>query len=360
MFWSKDHIIERLSKIPRTLEDVSIEIFEGLPSTHDFLHRVILSKEQIDCLYTCRILQENVTLEEDLMYPYMDGTLSHQFAIHPTQHRFILPYEISGRGIQKEYRLFKPDEMKRYFPFVYSRLTEMKYKFRAENEEPASPDCYRLEKENFLRYMNTPKIIVTNHYSLQAVYDPVGNHIFTTDEIGIVLGDPSLYHYLTAVLNSSVSRVFPEIWNLEKIRSDGKLYAKMIERFPVAFPEDERIETLISTICRYQIYLNRQKSTVNVHTLQNYDKLIDFFKRISDLLILDTYLTNDLDPKLLEILAQNITSPEEEFEYSNDMSLLIALETIKRNILDSSDFRKCKFSNEFTNILATIKNDCFW
>lgn len=359
MFWSKDHIIERLSKIPRTLEDVSIEIFEGLPSTNDFLHRVTFSKEQIDCLYTCRILQKNVALEEDLMYPHIDELLSNQFAIHPTQHWFILPYEISGQGVQKEYRFLEPDDMKRYYPFVYSRLAEMGYNLRAEREKLDSFDCYRLKREDFLHYINTPKIIVTNHYSLQAAYDPIGNHIFT-DGIGIVLGDPALYHYLTAVLNSSVSRVFPEIWNREKMYKEGKLYAKIIERFPVVFPEDERIETLINTICRYQIYLNRQRSTADFHTLQNYNKLIDFFKRVSDLLILNTYLTNDLDPKLLEILAQNITSPEEEFEYSNDMSLLIALETIKRNVLDSSDFRKCKFSNEFTNILATIKNDCVW
>ncbi|WP_243684318.1 hypothetical protein [Methanosarcina barkeri] len=27
MFWSKDYIVERLSKIPRTLEDISIEVF---------------------------------------------------------------------------------------------------------------------------------------------------------------------------------------------------------------------------------------------------------------------------------------------------------------------------------------------
>ena len=32
MFWSKDDIVERLAKIPRTLEDISVEIFEGVPS----------------------------------------------------------------------------------------------------------------------------------------------------------------------------------------------------------------------------------------------------------------------------------------------------------------------------------------
>lgn len=360
MFWSKDQIIERLSKIPRTLEDISIEIFEGLPSANDFLHRVTLSKDHFtDCLYACRNLQKNVILEQDLMYPYIDGALPNEFAMHSTQQWFMLPYEIQGSGIRKEYRLFEPEELRRGFPFAYSRFNEMKHKFGTQREELDSPDCYRLEREYFLHYMNTPKIIVTNHYSLQASYDPVGNYVFA-DGIGIVLGDPSLSHYITTVLNSSVARVFPEIWNREKMCKDNKLYAKMIKRFPIAFPEDERIESLLTTICRYQIYLNRQKNAANIHSLEGYCRLIDFFKRISDLLILDTYLTNDLDPKLLEILMENITSPEEEFEYNDDMGLLIALQTIKENILDSPDFRRCKFSNEFTNILATIKNDCFW
>ena len=59
-----------------------------------------------------------------------------------------------------------------------------------------------------------------------------------------------------------------------------------------------------------------------VYAIPDYQRLIDFYKRISDLLILDTYMTNELDPKLLEILAENITSSDEELEYSDDINLL--------------------------------------
>lgn len=360
MFWSKEDIVERLSKIPRTLEDISIEIFEGVPSANDFLHKVSLSREACtDAPYICRSLHKNVSIEQELMYPYMDGALSSEFAIHPTQYRFMLPYEILGHDIKKEYRVFQPEEMETLFPMAYKRLMEIKYKFRTDGERLNSADCYRLEDESFLQYINTPKIIITDHYRLQASYDSVGSHVFA-DGIGVVLGDPTLYHYVTAVLNSSISRAFPEIWNREKVRSNNSLCPKMLKRFPITFPKSEFTETLISTISRYLIYLNRQKYAAKVYSLPDCQKLIDFYKRISDLLILDTYIANDLDPRLIEILAENITSSEEEFEYSNDMSLLIALQTIKKNILDSSDFRKCKFSNEFTNILATLKNNGVW
>ena len=50
-------------------------------------------------------------------------------------------------------------------------------------------------------------------------------------------------------------------------------------------------------------------------------------------------MTNDLDPKLLEILAENITSSDGGFEYSDDINLLIGLQAIKENILSSPDFR---------------------
>lgn len=360
MFWNKDKIVERLSKIPRTLEDLSIEIFEGVPSTNDFLHKVSLSKENCtDAPYVCRNLLRNVNIEQELMYPYMDGALSNEFDVHSSQYRFMLPYEILGRDIRKEYRVIQPDEMKTRFPMAYERLMEISYKFKTIGEELDSADCYRLKDENFLQYINTPKIIITDHYRLQASYDASGNYVFA-DGVGIVLGDPTLYHYVTAALNSSVSRALPEIWSRENARNSSNLYPKILKRFPIAFPESEPTEAIINTISRYLIYLNRQKHTAKVYSLPNYQKLIEFYKRILDLLILDTYITNDLDPKFLEILAESITSPEEEFEYSNDISLLIALQGIKKSILDNPDFRKCKFNNEFTNILATLNNSGVW
>jgi hypothetical protein len=134
----------------------------------------------------------------------------------------------------------------------------------------------------------------------------------------------------------------------------------MLKRFPIVFPKKQTTENIIGRMTRYQIYLNRQKHAAKVYAIPGYQRLIDFYKRISDLLILDAYMTDDLDPKLIEILAENITPSDEELEYSDDINLLIGLQAIKDNILDSPDFRKCRFSNEFTNILATLKNSSVW
>jgi hypothetical protein len=370
MFWSREDIIERLSRIPTTLEDISIEIFDGIPQKNDFLFKASLSKDNsTDSACICRTLQTNasigqanieqVSIEKELVYPYMDGSPSNEFAIHSTQYQFMLPYEIIGYGIRKEYRIFQPEELKTKFPAAYKELMENKLKSGAEKENFDSADCYRLENESFLQYINTPKIIVSSNYNLQASYDLVGKHVFA-DGVGVVLGDPTLYLYVTAVLNSSIARAFPEIWGREHGQNQNKICANMLKRFPIVFPKKQTTENIIGRMTRYQIYLNRQKHAAKVYAIPGYQRLIDFYRRISDLLILDTYMTDDLDPKLIEILAENITPSDEELEYSNDINLLIGLQAIKDNILDSPDFRKCRFSNEFTNILATLKNSSVW
>lgn len=365
MFWSKDDIVERLSKIPRTLEDISIEVFEGVPPENNFLCETSLSREYCtDASNSYGNPQTNisvaqVSIEKELMHPYVDGSSSNEFAVHPSQHRFLLPYEILGYEIRKKYRIFQPEELKTKFPAAYEQLMEVKQKAGTEKQELDSVECYRLENESFLQYIKTPKIIITNHCQLHASYDATGSHVFA-DGIGVVLGDITLYHYVTAVLNSAIARALPEIWHREKMQKNNHLNARMLKRFPIEFPKKEITETLVSTICRYLIYLNRQKQVSKAYPKSEYQNLIDFYKRISDLLILDTYITDDLDPKLLEILAENITAPREEFEYSNDINLLIGLQAIKQNILGSADFRKCRFNNEFTNILATLKNNGVW
>ena len=130
MFWSKDDIVERLSEIPGTLEDISMEVFESVPPTSDFLYRA--------------------SIEKELTYTYMDISLSNEYVIHSSQYQFMLLYEIIGFDIKKEYRIFQPDELKAKFPMAYKQLIENESEFGNEIEKFDSADCYRLENESFL------------------------------------------------------------------------------------------------------------------------------------------------------------------------------------------------------------------
>jgi hypothetical protein len=57
----------------------------------------------------------------------------------------LLPYEIIGFDIKKEYRIFQPDELKTKFPMAYKQLIENEFEFGNEKEGFDSSDCYRLE-----------------------------------------------------------------------------------------------------------------------------------------------------------------------------------------------------------------------
>lgn len=45
MFWSKNSIIEKISKISNTLDDISADIFCGINTDSEYLHKLSLSEE---------------------------------------------------------------------------------------------------------------------------------------------------------------------------------------------------------------------------------------------------------------------------------------------------------------------------
>ena len=67
---------------------------------------------------------------------------------------------------------------------------------------------YSITGKKLLANINTPKIIATEGYHLNAAYDAAGNHVFENG-CGIVLKDQDRYPYVTSVLNSSIARLFP-------------------------------------------------------------------------------------------------------------------------------------------------------
>lgn len=177
------------------------------------------------------------------MYPYVDDSVPNEFAVQSTQYQFMVPYEILDNNIRKEYRIFQPEELKAKFPVAYKQLMEIKQPSEAKTQELISAD-YRFENESFLRYINTPKIIITSNSRLHASYDPTGKHVFANG-VGVVLGDPTLYLYVTAVLNSSIAKAFPEVWRRKEVQSRVKLNSQMLKRFPIAFPKKKRVSRML-------------------------------------------------------------------------------------------------------------------
>ena len=352
MFLNENRIVEKICELPTTLGDLSESIFGGISTKNGLLHRLAVPEgSDSDSLYLCEGLCKPVILEPELIYPYVSGIFSDKFAFNPSPYRFMLPYELSVDN-RKECRIIPPEELKARFPLTYGRVLEFKNQFDHDNSPLDSADYYSVRGKKLLEYINTPKIIVTECYHLQAAYDAFGNHVFE-DGCGIVLKEPEKYPYVTAVLNSQIARLFPAICKSEMIYSSSVTPAVM-KRFPIVFPEDRLTEDLITDISGYLMFLNRQKSAAGNSVAGWLDELTGFYEQISNLLVMDTYLGDGIDPMLLYALEDNIHPYAGDMESESGDSLLSVLYYIKKKILETSNFKKYAFDTECSGILSFL------
>jgi hypothetical protein len=352
MFLNENKIVEKICEFPTTLGDLSESIFGGISSKNGLLHRLAVPEgSDSESLYLCEGLCKPVILESELIYPYVSGAFSEKFAFNSSPYRFMLPYELSEKGNRKECRIIPPEELKTRFPLTYGRILEFKNQFDHDNSPLESAD-YSVSGSKLLEYLNTPKIIATEGYRLQAAYDISGNHIFE-DGCGIVLKEPEKYPYVTAVLNSQISRLFPSVCEYEMIYSSSVTPAVM-KRFPIVFPEDRLTEDLISNISGYLTFLNQQKYAAGYGAPDWLNELAGFYEQISDLLVIDAYFENGIDPRLLDALEENIHPYAGDVDSESDESLLSVLHYIKQRIMESSNFNKYGFNEEFSGILSFL------
>lgn len=311
---------------------------------------------QEEASYMCLGLCRPVKVEEELVYPYVNGAASARYVLPPASFHFLLPYR-SSEGTVK---VLSPSELKTSYPMAYNRVLEFEKEFHHSDSPLDSADCYSVQGRKLLEYLGTPKIIVNEYYGLQAAFDPAGNHLFE-ESCGIVLKDPEKYNYVTAVLNSPIAKQLPALCRHDKLYFSA-LAPEALRHFPVAFPEDELTETLISTLSGYLGFLQGQKYAEKARfgSSTRYDELAAFYRNLTDLLVVDTYLTNDLDPEFLEILKTHISGFEElsgaenEGMPANEDQLFAELQVIRQKIIGAPELGKCRFSGRFTNVLNGI------
>lgn len=352
MFSTKNGSLNRLFEIPLTLADISEDIFGGISTRNDFLHKMSFrGKNDPLAPYMCQGLCRPVNAEEELVYPYVSGTNSCKYAFPPASLHFLLPYEQSGRTLKP----VQPAELKVRFPLTYGRIQEFKEKFHHKGPTLDSADYYSVRGKKLLEYLGTPKIIVTEHYGLQAAYDTVGTRLFG-EGCGIVLKDPEKAHYVTAVLNSPIAKQLPELCKRENLYCNN-LSPETLKLFPIAFPEDELAETLVSILSRCLGFLQEQKYAEETvfGPSARYDELIGFYRKLTDLLVLESYFTNNLDPNFLEVLEEDLGLLDNCFESESHESLLWALEATEQSILGTCAHGKFRLKIGIENLLSLPK-----
>ena len=353
MFLNETRILEKICELPTKLGDISESIFGGISTKNGLLHRLAVPEgSDSDSLYLCEGLCKPIILEPELIYPYVSGTFSEKFAFNSSPYRFMLPYELSDKDNRKDGRIIPPEELKVRFPMAYGRILEFKNQFDHDNSPLDSADYYSVRGKKLLEYLGTPKIIATEGYRLQAVFDASGNHVFEGG-CGIVLKNPEKYPYVTAVLNSQISGFFPAVCESEMMYSNSATPAAM-KRFPIVFPEDRLTEDLINNISGYLMFLNLQKYAAGNDVSGWLEELTGFYEQISNLLVMDAYFGDGIDPKLLYALEDNIHPYAGDMESESSESLLSVLYYIKQKIFETSSFKNDRFDTEFSGILSLL------
>ncbi len=356
MFWNKNGLVEKIRETPLTLGDISEDVFGGISTNNILLHKVgFPGKNDPQAMFMCEGLCVAVNIEPELVYPYVSGTLAGKFAVRSSPYGFMLPYEFSGSGVRKVSRVIPPSELQEKCPLAYDRVMDFRKLFHHDASPLDSADYYSVRGRKVLEYLGTPKIIINEGYRLQAAYDPAGKHVFR-EGCGIVLKDPEKYLYVTAVLNSPLARLFPSLYKNEMLYS-ATLTPAILKRFPIAFPEDRRVEDLVSTLSSYLIYLHGQKYAAKdmakaAETSGWLDELTAFYEELANLLVLDTYFGKATDTRFLEILEVNIHPFAGGIEFENDGSLLVAMHCIKQKLLGASDFEKYRPDVGFPDLLS--------
>jgi hypothetical protein len=349
MLLKENKIVEKICEIPTTLDDISVSIFEGLSTKNILMHRLRLPEEDDSGLfYLCEGLSKPVFSEPEIVYPYVSEEFSGKFALSSSPYRFMMPYEVHGRGKTKECIIIPPEELMTRFPQAYGRILEFKNQF-LHDTSPLNSTDYSIIGKHLLEYLYTPKIIATEGYHLQAAYDSVGNYVFG-DGCGIVLKDPSKYPYVTAVLNSPIAWLFHALCKYEMI-FENYASPSVLGFFPIVFPDNILTEDLINSISSYLIFLNGEIYARQIYSgysgvPQWLRELANFYEQTLNLLVLDSYFINDLDPKLQESLEENIHPCAGDIETDNSDSLLGSLYYIKQKILETSKVGKYKFNME--------------
>lgn len=113
-------MVEKICEIHTTLDDISVSIFEGISTKNILMHRLRLPEEDDSGLfYLCEGLSKPVFPEPEIVYPYVSEEFSGKFALSSSPYRFMMPYEVPGRGKTKECIIIPPEELMTRFPQAY-------------------------------------------------------------------------------------------------------------------------------------------------------------------------------------------------------------------------------------------------
>ena len=296
-------LLEKLKAMPRTLENATDRIFQGIKTSADKIYIV----EEVDrkprgVRVLSRETEKEYWLEPDLLHPLIKGGDSKRYRLTRTHRRILFPYAPQRDG---KMDLIPSEKLKAEYPLTWGYLQENKtYLENREDGKMHGQKWYGYGRIQALDVMPLPKLFtpdIAEHASFSL--DETGELFFTggaAGGYGILVRPEFAREYILGCLNS---RLLEWFIRQTATRMQGGYYSfesRFIRHLPIRVidlsnPADKTRHDRMVALVESMLVLNKQLAAVNTgHEKTALQRQIDATDRQIDQLVYELYgLTED-------------------------------------------------------------------
>jgi len=302
-------LLEKLKAMPRTLENVTDRIFQGIKTSADKIYiveEVVRKPRGIQVL--SRETGKEHWLEPDLLHPLIKGGDSKRYRLTRTRRHILFPYAPQRDG---KMELIPSETFKVTYPLTWAYLLDNKtYLENREDGKMRGPKWYGYVYPKALDVMSLPKLFtpdIAEHASFSL--DETGEVFFTggaAGGYGILVRPEFSREYILACLNS---RLLEWFIRQTATRMQGGYYSfesRFIRHLPICFidlsdPAEKARHDRMVTLVESMLSLNIQLAAANTdHEKTALQRQIDATDRQIDQLVYELYGLTDEEIAIVE------------------------------------------------------------
>ncbi|MDI1247848.1 MAG: Eco57I restriction-modification methylase domain-containing protein [Lacunisphaera sp.] len=244
-------VFERLQAHSRTLESVTLRIFQGIKTSADKIYIVEerhRTKSKV-CIYSPETEREH-EVEPDLFHPLIKGGDSRAYILTKTDRLILFPYAADENG---ETSLIPAVTLKKNYPLTWAYLTaNRKYLEAREDGAFIGPNWYVYGRSQALDVMSQPKLF-TPDLALNAsfAFDDTGELFFTggvAGGYGILPKEGINPKWLLSLLNSRVVDFFHHQIATQMRGGWYSYESRFISNLPIAEASESEVPRMVAVV----------------------------------------------------------------------------------------------------------------